>query len=482
MALMVSISGIRGIVGTSLTPDVALAYVSAFGHLKRKEGEKPNHQKIVLGQDSRPSGEGLITIVKGILIAQGYYVYECGIVPTPTVQVLVQQLHADGGIIVTASHNPEPWNGLKFVDSDGLFLSPELNQVLFGLVNNKTPLRYESQFNFGSSERLPQPFKDHLSLLQQWRFSNFDVIQKRKFKIVIDTINGAGGPILKSLLSSLSCEAIFLNYDTTGRFSHAPEPIPENLSSLCSAVVEHQADLGIAVDPDVDRCVLIDETGKPIGEEYTLTIAVYFYFKYVYPHIKQDLKETQYVVKNLSTTRAVDDVVKNLAPEVKVIATAVGEIHVAKEMERRKALIGGEGNGGVMLPDIHIGRDAMVSVVMCLQCLAFYLEEGKGKSMGEMKRSLPEWQIVKMKVGVEAVDVDRALGEIVKEWKGKEGVEVSEVDGVRIDWSGEGAGWWVHLRRSNTEPIVRVIGEARTGEEAQKVCGQFMDKILEFKK
>ena len=267
---------------------------------------------------------------------------------------------------------------------------------------------------------------------------------------------------MKSLLETLGCKVIGLNLEPTGVFAHTPEPVPENLGQLCSAVVEHSADFGIAVDPDVDRCVLIDETGKPLGEEYTLALAVKFYLSAT--------EKRGPICKNLSSSRVCDDIAK----EYNCISynTPVGEIHVAKKMVELNAIIGGEGNGGVMLPDVHIGRDALVAATLIVQLLSGF--EG---TISEYKKSLPQYQIVKLKAPIGNMVPELILADMKKKWEGKEGVTLTEGDGLRIDTSD----YWVHMRKSNTEPIIRVIGEHQSEEEARKVCEQFMSEIQNWK-
>jgi len=276
-------------------------------------------------------------------------------------------------------------------------------------------------------------------------------------KICLDTVNGAGGPIMKQLLETLGCTVIPLNLEPTGLFSHAPEPLPENLGQLSKAVVDHKADLGIATDPDTDRCVFIDETGKPIGEEYTLALAVEFWLGHC--------GKRGPICKNLSTSRVIDDIGKKYGCEV--YSTPVGEIHVAKKMVETKATIGGEGNGGVMLPDIHIGRDAPVAAALGLLLFSTF----KG-SFSQLKQSLPQWFIIKKKASIVGLNVDKITEDIIAEYSLK-GASINTTDGVRIDTKD----WWVHFRKSNTEPIVRVIGEAQNENDAEAIVEEFVKKL-----
>jgi len=387
----------------------------------------------------------------------GFKVLDVGIVPTPTVQFIVIKEKASGGIIVTSSHNPVEWNGLKFVDNDGLFLRPEKCTELFKIADNPSSILFQAYDKLGSLTTYPHASKAHIDAILALPQINVDAVANRKFKVCLDTVNGAGGPIMTHLLQTFGCTVVPLNIEPTGIFAHTPEPLPENLSQLCSSVVEHKADLGIATDPDVDRCVFIDETGKPIGEEYTLALALQYWLG--------NCGKKGPVCKNLSSSRALDDIAKKYG--CPIYSTPVGEIHVAKKMIEVGAVIGGEGNGGVMLPDIHVGRDAPVAAALGLQLLASF--QG---TLSQLKNSLPQWFIVKKKASVFGINPDQIIASTIEEWKSK-GSQIDTTDGVRIETDA----WWVHIRKSNTEPIVRVIGEAKTEQEAEKIVGEFAVKI-----
>lgn len=414
---------------------------------------------IILGRDSRVSGPWVEQLVAGVLIAQGYNVKMVGIVPTPTVQLLVIKEKAVGGIIVTSSHNPVEWNGLKFVDNDGLFLSPELCVKMYEMAAEPAKLEpsFVSWSESGTMTSSTHAIESHLESIFSLPYINAETVSIRKYKVCLDAINGAGGEIMTALLRRFGCEVIVLNGAPTGIFAHEPEPIPSNLGQLSQAVIANHADFGIAVDPDVDRCVLIDEAGTPLGEEYTLAIAV----DYMLGHVGKRGK----VVKNLSTSRVVDDIAAKY--DCEVIATPVGEIHVAKEMVRCQAVIGGEGNGGVMLPDVHIGRDAPVAAALILMKLAI-----EGVSLAQLKAQMPQWEIVKLKTSTTGINLSGALEAIKETWRGK-GAAISESDGIRIDTED----FWVHLRASNTEPIVRVIGESSDSQKATLRCSDFMEQL-----
>lgn len=464
---MVSVSGVRGVIGHSLTPTVVVRYITAFCNLLRNKRQLSERPVIVLGRDSRVSGPWLEQLVSGVLRAQGFTVAAVGIVPTPTVQYMVEHIKAAAGIVITSSHNPIEWNGLKFVDQDGLFLAPDLCEELFALADNESAWKHPSWNHMGEFKTLDDAAQAHIDAILKLPYVDLDRVKSRKFKICLDTVNGAGGPIMKSLLQTFGAEVIELNTAPTGHFAHEPEPIPQHLGQLCASVKQHNADLGIAVDPDVDRCVLIDETGTPIGEEYTLAIAVEF--------ILGHSQKRGPVCKNLSSSRAVDDIASKYGCQV--YSTPVGEIHVAKKMKEVQAVIGGEGNGGVMLPDIHIGRDAPVAAALLLQQLALAKSnDGKYLSLSQYVKSLPQWAIVKLKVSVEGFSNER-IARVIEQIKAEysaQGAKINESDGIRID----SKDWWVHLRKSNTEPVIRVIGEAATESEAKSVCQKFMDQLV----
>jgi len=436
---------------------VVLKYVSAFANIQTKKSGV-----IVVGRDSRVSGPWVLNVVHGALQASGFNVVDVGVVPTPTVQYLVKNRGYDGGIIVTSSHNDVMWNGLKFVDApDGLFLSPARCNEMFSLADTGK-FKTADYKSLGKVQYDEAADNEHIESVLALPYINTEEVAKKKYRIVLDSVNGAGGPIMKKLLERFGCEVIGLNIEPTGLFAHAPEPIPEHLGDLCKEVLKHKAHFGIAVDPDVDRCVLIDENGKPLGEEYTLALAVKFFLG----HCGQ--KTT--IVKNLSSSRAVDDIAASYGCET--VAAAVGEINVANEMVRVKSQLGGEGNGGVMLTSVHIGRDALVAASLTLAHLATFTG-----SLSELKKQLPQYEIVKLKVSVEGIDAEQVLKTFKDEWKDKS--KLNEVDGLHITTDQ----WWVHLRKSNTEPIIRVIGEAKGGlEESLKICHQFMDKVKSMPK
>lgn len=354
-------------------------------------------------------------------------------------------------------------SGLKFVDANSLFLGTAQCTEMFAIADNGTAIR--PNFDVcGTVVQTPALVDQHVEAILALPYIDVEAVRQRKFRLVLDTVNGAGGPLLSNLLQRFGCEVIGLNLEPTGLFAHPPEPIPAHLGQLCEAVKQHKADLGIAVDPDVDRCVLIDESGRPLGEEYTLALAVEFILGPL-------VGKRGPVVKNLSSSKACDDIATKYGCET--FATAVGEINVAEKMIACGSVIGGEGNGGVMLPDVHIGRDAPVAAALTLVHLAKF-----GGKLSALKASLPQYEIVKLKADIAGIDPDAVVAKLKAEWTGRPGVRLNDVDGLRIDMDT----WWVHLRKSNTEPIIRVIGEAPTEADATAKCTEFMKLVESFKK
>ena len=443
--LMTSVSGVRGIVGGSLTPEIITKYVHAFA-------QTLDGKKVVVGGDPRVSQSFVRPIVKAVLVASGCEVVDIGITPTPTVQLAVEELKAAGGIAITASHNPIQWNGLKFIGGDGLFLPESKINELFAKAD-RGQKAYVSWNELGDEQLYPNAVQDHLNKIYGLSYINVEQIRKKKFKVALDCVNGAGGVIIPKLLEDLGCEVIGLNTEPTGIFAHTPEPVPQNLQDLCETVKEQGADLGIAVDPDVDRCALIGNDGNPLGEEYTLALAV----KYILS------KKLGHVVINLSTSRVIDDIVQYY--NCQLTKTKVGEINVADKMREVGAIIGGEGNGGVILPDIHLGRDAPVAVALTLQHLAEF-----GGSITELKQTLPQYYILKDKTPLGNVNPEKVIAYFKEKYK-NERLEVT--DGLRIDCPD----YWIHLRKSNTEPIMRAIVEARTPDIAWKILQEIKNEI-----
>jgi phosphomannomutase len=433
MSLKASISGIRGIVGESLTPDVIVKYVSAYSQMMPAG-------PILLGRDSRPSGDVLCNFVAYLLNCLGREVIEIGIVPTPTVLFCVKEKGYAGGIVITASHNPIEWNALKLVNSKGKFLSPAEFAKLSELVE-------QGKFDYAVWNKLGKSEKMHdMALLHLEKVLNFVDVEKIKaknFKVVIDTVNGAGGPIGAKLLRTLGCEVIEINTETTGYFAHPPEPTPVNLTQLSEKMKECSADVGFALDPDADRLVLAGSDGEILSEEYTLALCADHYLS---------SKEKTDLVINLSSSRLCDDVAAKHG--VKVLRVPTGEIHVTESLEQTGAKLGGEGNGGVILPQINKCRDTLVGMALILEYLA-----NNGKKIEDCAKEIGNYSFIKTKFQV--TDIDLTKTEALLKEKFPDG-KLNNSDGLRLDFDDS----WVLIRKSNTEPIVRVFAEAKSEQRA----------------
>jgi phosphomannomutase len=412
----------------------------------------------VVGRDGRPSGEWIEHLVTGTLSACGAQVRPIGMAPTPTVQLATEKSDAVGGISITASHNPSEWNGLKFLNREGIFLDADECEEFFQIVDSDDRL-WPGWSGAGVVMAAEDALQAHIDAALDLPFVSVDDLEDRAFTVVVDAVNASGSWIVPRLLEHCGCSVVRLHCEGDGNFPHTPEPVPQNLGELCDAVITHHADLGIAVDPDADRLVLIDETGQPIGEEYTITQAVAFMLGWE----KQRHPEAQQtVVVNLSTTRAVDDVAARYG--ARVLRTPVGEINVARSMKANGALIGGEGSGGVILSQLHYGRDSLAGIVITLQHL---LEHGH--TLSSLRGDLPEYRIVKRKAALAAnADVPAMLKAIAAQ-EGSD-ARVTTDDGLKLDYENS----WVHLRASNTEPIIRVIAEAPTEADAETLATRFM--------
>lgn len=444
---MVSVSGIRGIVGDGLDPQTLVKYTQAYADFCGKG-------KVVIGSDGRISGTMVKNIVVGTLLAKGNDVIDIGITPTPTVLYNVKKFNCVGGIQISASHNPNEWNALKLLNSDGEFMTPEQNKEMLGLLDNPSDLSRWDEL--GKLEYSEEGLSNHLKDVLALKYIDIDAIKRKKIKVLLDCVNGAGSYVMPQLLEELGCEVIKINCEKNGIFPRLPEPIPENLTDTMKAVIESKADIGIVVDPDVDRLVLITEKGEPFVEENTITQAT----KFILGKKKGD------VVVNLSTTRAVDDVAREYG--VKVHRSPVGEANVVKKMKEVNAVIGGEGSGGVILPAVHYGRDALVGTVLTLQHLLEF-----GGTMSELKMSLPQYYIVKGKVQTGDSKPDEIVKKLIDKY-GKENINTD--DGLRIDFDDH----WVHFRKSNTEPIIRCIVETESKEKADKLMNKYFDELKEL--
>jgi len=451
--IIASVSGVRGIIGDNLTPQNIIKFTSAFAKYCR---ESSRSKKIVVGRDGRLFGKVISDIVISDLTLSGFHVIDIGVVPTPTVQIATEDLKAAGGIAVTASHNPQIWNGLKFLNSDGTFLDEIQIKNLLSF-SEKRKNFYEKLEKLKTTIVDDTWIEKHIKIVLNSDFINVRKIKKHRFKIVVDAVNSSGSVIVPLLLRRLGCEVVELFCDGSGKFPHKPEPLPGNLKQLSKALVMNKADFGISVDPDSDRLVLISEDGKPFGEENTITTVV----KNV---IKDTSSNRKNVTVNLSTTRAVDDVASRFGG--KVFRSPVGEINVVKEMKRNKSLVGGEGSGGVIIPDIHYGRDAIIGIAIVLQEFADF--DG---TVSDYKNKLPEYHIVKTKMEFTRKP-DIILKKVIRSNRNKE-CKINTDDGVKLDYKD----YWIHLRKSNTEPIIRIIVEARTKTQAETIQSEFVKEI-----
>ncbi len=431
---MRSVSGVRGIVDESLTPDVVDRHVRAFGVLMTDACDGP----VVVARDSRESGPRFRDVAVAALTAVGIDVVDCGLIPTPTAQLAVEYHRAAGGIIITASHNPIEWNALKFVGADGLFLGGELVTRVFALADAGE----SGETGAGTRSTDAEAVDRHLEGVMGLPFVEVERVKAAKLQVALDCVRGAGGSIMPKLLESLGCTVEGIHIETDGQFPRSPEPIPANLGELGDLVRRVNADIGIAVDPDADRLAVVDEHGRPIGEDYTLAFAVHAVLdRIVGP-----------VVVNLSTSMVVDDVAR--AFNAPVVRVPVGEANVAHALIERQAVIGGEGNGGVMLPSYHAGRDAPVAAALILDLVSRH-----GRSVSQLVAAKPTYAIVKAKTarGKDLATVYDALERQFQD------AAADNQDGLRLAWSDR----WLHVRPSGTEPIIRFIAEAPTEAEAQ---------------
>jgi phosphomannomutase len=461
MPFIRSISGVRATLGDALTPFVVAEYAAAFASYL-----PPGI--VAVGRDGRPSGEWIEDIVCATLSAAGRDVLELGVVPTPTVQLFSEHQAVAGGVSITASHNPVEWNGMKFLNGDGIFLDAAENEKFWHCVDNRM-FSFTSEQRGGGVTHHQNPASHHTeSIMLLPIFSNsgnVDLVRKQKFTVVVDAVNSSGSHFIPYLLKAFECDVIPLYCDGTGIFPHTPEPVPANLTELAKAVAHHNADFGVAVDPDADRLVLVDERGHMVFEEYTVVLAAL-----------AALRNKEYfgdggstsVVVNLSTTKSIEDVAARYGAHV--IRTAVGEINVVRAMLENNSLIGGEGSGGVILPACHAGRDSLVGVALVLLLLAQVRTERPRMTLSGVIGALPQYSMVKRKKEFSG-DTD-AIFKNVKECFPKAGVNTD--DGLRLTFEHS----WVHLRTSNTEPIIRVIAEAATENDANALADTCMDCIL----
>ncbi|MEN8928693.1 MAG: phosphoglucosamine mutase [Flavobacteriales bacterium] len=459
MTLIKSISGIRGTIGgnisDNLTPIDVVKFTSAYAQWIKNTSGKSNIT-IVIGRDARLSGEMVSNLVSGTLIGMGVKVIDLGLSTTPTVEIAVPMEKADGGIIITASHNPKQWNALKLLNEQGEFISGEQGEELIRIADNDD-YSYSQVDDLGNYSKDDSYLQKHIDSVLDLKLVDKEAIKNAGFKVVVDAVNSTGGIFIPALLKQLGVEVVELYCEPTGHFPHNPEPLAENLTEISKLVTEQKADLGIVVDPDVDRLAFVCNDGSMFGEEYTLVAVADYVTK----------NTPGNTVSNLSSTRALNDVtVKNGG---QYFASAVGEVNVVEKMKAENAVIGGEGNGGIIYPESHYGRDALVGVGLFLTHLAKEKITSK-----EMRNALPNYEMSKNKIQLTPqINVDEVLVKMKEKYANE---RVNDIDGVKIDFENE----WVHLRKSNTEPIIRVYSESETEDGATAIANQIINDIHEI--
>lgn len=450
-SLKISISGVRGIIGDSLTPQLAGALAQAFGTYV---GGGP----VIVGRDARASGRMILQAVISGLLSSGCQPVDVGICPIPSFLFLAKDSRSSGGIAVTASHNPKEWNGLKFISRDGLYLTPHQ-------VEEFLDIYHQGDFTYAGPDRLkilrsePEPVEPHLKKLLG--HFNADLIRRKKFKVALDCGNGAGAILAPRLLQELGCEAVVINAVPDGSFAHQSEPLPENIREICRTVVKSRADIGFVQDADADRLAIVNDKGRPLGEELTLALAAQYVLG----------KKKGSVVCNLSTTRAIDDIAA--ARKAPVFRTKIGEINVVEKVLSAEpaAAIAGEGNGGVILPEIHPCRDSFTGMGLILEYLA-----ASRRTISALQQRVPRYVMIKDKIEGSAEQGYRLVSLLKKRHEG-EG-KISLLDGLKIDFPHH----WIHVRPSNTEPIIRIISEARTESAAKAAIRRLKKEIADLKK
>ncbi|MGR7813902.1 phosphoglucosamine mutase [Lacinutrix undariae] len=456
MTLIKSISGIRGtiggIVGENLTPIDAVKFASAYGTWLKQQRNKSDY-RVVVGRDARISGEMIQNLVMHTLVGLGIDVIDLGLSTTPTVEIAVPMEHADGGIILTASHNPKQWNALKLLNAKGEFLNGAEGAKILEIAETDS-MTFAEVDDLGKITKNDAYIDIHIDEVLDMDLVNVEAIEKAKFKVVVDGVNSTGGIAIPLLLDRLGVEAVKLYCEPNGEFPHNPEPLKEHLTDLSEAVVKERAHFGIVVDPDVDRLAFMDEAGEMFGEEYTLVACADYVLG----------KTPGNTVSNMSSTRALRDVTEKHGGTYQ--ASAVGEVNVVDLMKKNNAIIGGEGNGGIIYPESHYGRDALVGVALFLSLLA-----EKQQSVSELKASYPIYYMSKKKIALTPeLDVDAVLKAMEAKYSHE---TLTTIDGVKIDFSNS----WVHLRKSNTEPIIRVYTEAPSQNETDTLADKIIAEI-----
>lgn len=449
MTLKISISGVRGFVPESLTPEVCLDFAKAFGTYL----SDPN-KKVVIGTDPRASSEFIKGIVFSGLLATGCKVVDLGICPTPTVGIMVRELSAAGGIIITASHNPLPWNGLKFVREDGIFLNEQQARQLIKIYETKAFIKGKPKSIISDPSGIDVHIRKVLKIIRP------AAIREKRFRVALDCCNGAGSIACSKLLDRLGCKVESIHCNVNKPFPHNPEPVAQNLTDLIKLVKSKKADIGFALDSDADRLAIVSDQGKPLGEENTLVLAA----KFVLQKYSSRSPKNKLVITNLSTTRAIDDIVRD--EHGLVIRTKIGEVHVAEELKNLKGLIGGEGNGGVIYPPVGFNRDSLTGMALILN----YLASSK-KTISELAAELPSYFMVKKKVKCRSQEeADEFIEEAKQGFKRK---NLILTEGVKVVLPNS----WVHIRASNTEPIIRIIAEGRERREVKKLIKKVLNPL-----
>jgi len=456
MTLIKSISGIRGTIGgfqgENLTPIDAVKYAAAYGSWVKQQREKNNY-KVVVGRDARISGNMMQQLVMNTLIGLGIHVVDLDLSTTPTVEIAVMLEHADGGIILTASHNPKQWNALKLLNHKGEFLDAKEGQKILDIAENEN-INFSEVDDLGKITSNQAYIDLHIDEILDLPLVDVEAIKKAKFKVVVDGVNSTGGIAVPALLEALGVEPVKLYCDPTGEFPHNPEPLKEHLGDLMNKVVDERADFGIVVDPDVDRLAFVDENGGMFGEEYTLVAVA----DYVLQHTPGN------TVSNMSSSRALRDITEKR--NGKYTASAVGEVNVVVKMKETNAVIGGEGNGGIIYPELHYGRDSLVGIALFLSYLA-----DLRISVSALRKTYTSYFMSKKKIQLTPqLDVDKLLKAMELKYADE---EINNIDGVKIDFEDN----WVHLRKSNTEPIIRIYTEAKSQEEADNLADKIISEI-----
>lgn len=459
MTLIKSISGIRGTIGglqgDNLTPIDVVKYAAAYGKWIKEQRNKKDY-RVVVGRDARISGEMVQELVMQTLVGMGIHVINLGLSTTPTVEMAVTMEHADGGIILTASHNPKQWNALKLLNKDGEFLDAAAGQEILDFADSES-VRFAEVDDLGQITINDAYIDLHIDAILDLPLVNADAIKHANFRVVVDGVNSTGGIAIPLLLDRLGVDTVKLYCEPNGKFPHNPEPLKEHLGVLMQEVISNKADLGIVVDPDVDRLAFVDENGDMFGEEYTLVAVA----DYVLSHTPGN------TVSNMSSTRALADITEKHGQSYS--ASAVGEVNVVAEMKKINAVIGGEGNGGIIYPELHYGRDALVGVALFLT----YLAEKK-MTVSELRASYPSYFMSKKKIDLQpGLDVDGILKQLETNYSNE---KHTTIDGLKIDFPEN----WVHLRKSNTEPIIRIYTEASSQEKADALADRFIAEIKEL--